>query len=268
MARIRTVKPEFFLHEGLFDLEQETGLPMRIAYQGLWCQADKEGRFPWQPRKLKTQICPYDDIDFSRVLDALATRGFLIKYACGTDNESTVLGAIPSFKVHQFINNKEPESTLPAFDANGCTVITCTREAREADASGTRSYKERKGKEGNGKGRNTPKAPKGANVYSPAFDSFWEAYPRKAGKERAYKAWKKAGKQIKERQAVETNTAIEIMLVAAREFSESPVGRGDYCPHPSSWLNGGHYNDDRAEWHRVKETKQDKPAEFRFGDDE
>ena len=29
MGRIRTVKPEFFKHEVLHDLEQETGLPIK-----------------------------------------------------------------------------------------------------------------------------------------------------------------------------------------------------------------------------------------------
>ena len=31
MSRIRTVKPELFKHEELFDLERETGLPIRIS---------------------------------------------------------------------------------------------------------------------------------------------------------------------------------------------------------------------------------------------
>ena len=68
--RIRTVKPEFFTHEGLFELEKETGLPIRVAFAGLWCAADREGRFKWEPRRLGVQILPYDQVDFSRVLDA------------------------------------------------------------------------------------------------------------------------------------------------------------------------------------------------------
>src|ERR1035438_7461939 len=77
MQRIRTVKPEFFQHEGLFDLEMQVGLPVRLAFVGLWTCCDREGRFPWRPRKLKTDILPYDDLDFAAVLDALAGGGFL-----------------------------------------------------------------------------------------------------------------------------------------------------------------------------------------------
>lgn len=80
-VRIRTIKPEFFLHVGLFQAEKESGLPLRVAFAGLWGAADREGRFKWEPMKLKVQILPYDDVDFSRVLDALSTRGFLVRYA-------------------------------------------------------------------------------------------------------------------------------------------------------------------------------------------
>jgi hypothetical protein len=54
--RIRTIKPELFRHEGLFDLEIETKLPIRVAWMGLFTCSDREGRFPWRPRVLKTMI--------------------------------------------------------------------------------------------------------------------------------------------------------------------------------------------------------------------
>ena len=47
MARIRTIKPGFFRHGDLFDAEQETGLPIRVAYAGLWTACDRKGRFVW-----------------------------------------------------------------------------------------------------------------------------------------------------------------------------------------------------------------------------
>ena len=149
--RIRSIKPEFFLHEGLFNLEKETKLPCRLAFIGLWCAADREGRFKWEPRRLGIQIMPYDSIDFSRVLDALTTRGFVVKYACGADE----FGVIPSFLKHQIINNREKESFLPAPPE--------TLENEHLDASGTRearvvkvekdslSGREGKGREGKGK---------------------------------------------------------------------------------------------------------------------
>ena len=55
-------------------------MPIRVAFAGLWTRCDREGRFQWRPRQLKVQILPYDNADFARVLDALATRGFIVKY--------------------------------------------------------------------------------------------------------------------------------------------------------------------------------------------
>lgn len=166
--RIRTIKPPFFLHEGIFDAETETGLPLRLAFIGLWCAADREGRFKWSPRRLKTEILPYDEVDFSRVLDALTTRGFIVRYACptrenGVDGDQLIgeYGVIPSFKKHQVINHKEKPSELPKpsyecsnVDADNCNKTTYTRGPRVPDACLTRglprAHEEGKGREGKG----------------------------------------------------------------------------------------------------------------------
>jgi hypothetical protein len=131
MARIRTVKPETFEHEVLFDAEKETGLPLRVAWIGLWTQCDRRGRFLWRPRQLKANILPYDDLDFERVLDALWTHGFLVKYA----SDGNTYGCIPTWDKHQFINNKEKESELPEPTTETLVLIeksnaSVTREGR------------------------------------------------------------------------------------------------------------------------------------------
>ena len=112
--RIRTIKPEFFLHEQLFSLEESTTLPVRLAYIGLWCIADREGRFKWEPRKIGVQILPYDGSDFAAIMNALASAGFLRRY--GPNGE---FGVIPSFPKHQCINQREAKSTLPAPVSDG-----------------------------------------------------------------------------------------------------------------------------------------------------
>lgn len=150
MGRIRTVKPELFKHEELFDLEKETGLPIRTAFMGLFTCCDKEGRFKWRPRALKLDILPYDDVDFSRVLDALMTRGFVVKYVVGEE----FFGFIPTFSKHQVINNRESDSELPAPEESLYVSTTSTREARVPDAMGTplkHAQGEGKGKEGKGR---------------------------------------------------------------------------------------------------------------------
>ncbi len=158
--RIRTVKPEFFQHEELFDAERETGLPLRIAYAGLWCYADREGRFKWRPRTLCLGILPYDGHDFSRVLDALAARGWVVHYA----SDGAEYGWLPTFLTHQVVNNRERDSVIPEYDPSTCELVTSTRASRVDDACptplvhalGERKGTERKGTEGNGPGAAKP----------------------------------------------------------------------------------------------------------------
>lgn len=152
MGRIRTVKPELFKHEELFDLEQSTGLPIRVAFIGLFTCCDREGRFKWRPRTLKLDVLPHDSVDFSRVLDALAARGFIRKYV----SDSEEFGVIPTFHKHQVINNRETESDIPEPEESSYISMTSTREARVDDATGTRlvhAQVEGKGKEGKGRGK-------------------------------------------------------------------------------------------------------------------
>lgn len=145
MARIRTVKPELFRHEALYEAEIKTGLPLRLAYIGLFTACDREGRFKWKPRALKLDVLPYDQIDFSRVLDALVTHGFLVKY----EFEGDEFGCIPTWSQHQVINNRESISLLPSLEES----TTCTSEPRVDYASitplvRTQGEGEGKGKEG------------------------------------------------------------------------------------------------------------------------
>ena len=134
MGRIRTIKPDFFKHEGLYDAEVEEGLPLRIAFAGLWTVCDREGRFEWRPRKLKTDVLPYDDVDFSRVLHALTTRGFVVRYT----HEGRDYGVVPSFSAHQVINNREKPSEIPSPDEVIENNEETTRQPRVDDASSTR----------------------------------------------------------------------------------------------------------------------------------
>lgn len=158
-GRIRTIKPEAFLDEDLWDLETETGLPIFRAFVGIWTQADREGRFEWRPRALKAAILPYWDGDFSRVLDALTTRRFLVRYA----HQGRVYGAVRTFKQHQIVNNRESDSELPSpeeSDGDSGDFDACgTREPREGHAD----IAERNGTEGNNSmsesGTPTPEQP-------------------------------------------------------------------------------------------------------------
>lgn len=109
MARIRTIKPDFFRHEELVKAEKESGLPLRLAFAGLWTVSDREGLFKWKPSEIKLDIFPYEEVDMPKILEALRYYGFIIQY----ETDGKVYGFIPTFKDHQVINNREAPSKLP-----------------------------------------------------------------------------------------------------------------------------------------------------------
>jgi hypothetical protein len=219
MARIRTVKPDFFKHEELYQLEINEKLPLRVAFVGLWCVCDREGRFKWRPNQLKLDILPYDKIDFSRVLDALATHGFIVEYVAEDENN---YGFVPTFLQHQVINNRESESVLPSpFDASS------TRDPRAL------SKNKGKGKEGKGRER------KGKELSEQAiidFNLFWDLYPKKVGKDKALESW------------LNKKPRIDDVIFTLRWQSESDnwkENNGQFIPNPATYLNQGRWQDEQ-----------------------
>ena len=153
MSRIRTIKPEIARHEGLFELERESHLPMRFVWAVLPTVCDREGRFKWRPRSLKADLLPYDDLDFGQVLDLLLTHRFLVKYRHGLE----WYGAVPTFLKHQHLNGKEPESLIPSPQGadevipHGFNGLTCdVRVTHGFPELGDWKGREGKGKEGKG----------------------------------------------------------------------------------------------------------------------
>lgn len=119
MARKRFISPEFFQHEALYDLERSTGLPIRVAFAGLWTQSDRRGIFAWRPRVLKLAILPYDEVDFERVLDALYREGFIEAYTV----DGKPYGIILSFARWQsFHRDERPSDAPPPPEHGGGTV--------------------------------------------------------------------------------------------------------------------------------------------------
>lgn len=166
MARIRTVKPELFRHKKLYQLERETGLPLRVAWIALFTVADRDGRFRWDPEVLKLDTLPFDknpdgtDLDFSRVLDALWTRGFIEKYVC----EGEEYGFIPTWKAHQVINNRESSSKLPKPTDNS------VKKARVGHAWFTRHELAQGEEEGKGREKEGEEEGVEANTTAPELE--------------------------------------------------------------------------------------------------
>jgi hypothetical protein len=64
MARIRTVKPEFWSSAQIMECSTNT----RLMFIGMWNFADDAGRMPLSPKTIKAQVFPSDDITSEDVL--------------------------------------------------------------------------------------------------------------------------------------------------------------------------------------------------------
>ncbi len=201
MARIRCIKPEFFTSADILSL---TPLA-RLFYISLWCEADREGRLRWDTQTLKFRYVPKDDCNIDELAQELVSQGLIEVY----EVDGKLFSQILSFQSHQIINNRESPSTLPP---------------RVKVASPRVKAEGKEGREGKGK--------------EPAsFDSFWQAYPKKAGKADAEKSWGK----------LDPDDALQNrILKAVATASKSPdwtKENGQFIPHPATWLNGRRWED-------------------------
>ena len=105
MARLRTIKPGFFLDEDLAECQPLA----RLLFAGLWCIADREGRLEDRPRRIKVEVLPYDDCDCDALLGELEAHGFIVRYEAAGSRYIVV----PTFARHQNPHCKEAASTIP-----------------------------------------------------------------------------------------------------------------------------------------------------------
>ena len=215
MARIRTIKPEFFTSEDIVSLSPLA----RILYIALWCEADKEGRMNWKPRTFKMRYIPADDCSVDDLCSEIVDAGLVVLYGKG-------LAYIPAFRTHQHINPRETESILPSpeeFDAS------TTRQPRVNNASVTHREEGKERKE-----RNTRAASCDTDM---AFQAFWIAFPNKKAKQDAFKAWSK----LKPCDALQASILKAIEIQGQGEDWRKEGGR--FIPHPATWLNGRRWED-------------------------
>lgn len=120
MARIRTIKPEFFTSGDIVKLSPLS----RLFYVSLWCEADREGRLKWDLDTLKMRYLPADDCDLAALADELIARELIILY----EVDGKRYAEIPTFALHQVINNRESESVLPPRVKVACTHVSGERK--------------------------------------------------------------------------------------------------------------------------------------------
>jgi hypothetical protein len=67
MARIRTIKPEFWVDDQIVELD----FVARLLFIGLWNFVDDEGYIEFKPKRIKMQVFPADALDITGLLQSL-----------------------------------------------------------------------------------------------------------------------------------------------------------------------------------------------------
>lgn len=105
MARQRMLHPGFFTDA---DLAECTPLA-RILFEGLWVEADREGRLEDEPRELKVKLLPYDTCSVASLIDELERIGAVVRY----EVDGRRLLWLPKFLKYQHPHQRESPSELP-----------------------------------------------------------------------------------------------------------------------------------------------------------
>jgi hypothetical protein len=156
MSRIRNVKPDFFRHEGLQDLERlNAGKYPMFVFEGIWTKCDLNGIFEWRLRRLKLDILPFLDFDMEETLQILETTGYVKKY----EIEGKEYGVVPTFLKHQKISKGEKDNMnifpLPPKNSKPLENHPQTYSEPTQEGSETPEYGVRKSEFGNSENGNS-----------------------------------------------------------------------------------------------------------------
>lgn len=124
MARIRTIKPDFWTDDKL----TECSMSARLLFIGLLNFADDNGNLARSAKKIKMQVFPADAVDCEPMLQELMAQGALIEYSV---NEEKFLH-IKGFRKHQVINRPTSSGIpQPSFMDDSVSNHGALQEGRE-----------------------------------------------------------------------------------------------------------------------------------------
>jgi len=240
MARIRTIKPEFWLHPVMARLDFD----VQLLALGMLTMADDHGYFNADPAVIRGTVAPFreDLASVSRGLQRLIEVGWV---TVKTHPEMGPMGWVCNWSKHQKVDHPSASKMAPYFLASN------SRESRESLAleqgtgnreqgttTPTPSGQAKKAKRGSAAGSilNTPEA-------LSMFQQAWQAHPRRkdsAGDLRP------AGNQAKGAACIQSRLGEGItwpeVLDVEREYLNHPdVKKGFAQNFEVFWGDNGHW---------------------------
>lgn len=199
MGRIRSIKPEFFLHEELGQCSAHA----RLLAIAMLTMADCEGRFRWIDMQVHGSVFPWEaEVNVRALLGELLS----VHYCSHAEIDGKEYVEVENFKKHQRLSGKEAQakSSLPSIK----DLQTKNKEGSRGEAPSSSLSLLGTGEQGNS--NKTPHSPPRGGVngkrrlsypedYPPEFVEVRDAYPRREGGDpnplalKAYRALVKDG---------------------------------------------------------------------------
>lgn len=236
--RIRSTKPEFWRSRTVSSVPWDA----RLVLKGLESYVDDNGVGKDDLALIVGDVFPRDMVanprdTLARVSEAISDlhqAGLVWRY----EVDGRALIYISSWEEIQRID-KPGKGRLPrpdgTFDFRESVIRESVASPREGLAPGTGEQGNRGTGEKNSSSPATPPTPTPPPTpTSTDFDTFWEQYPRKVGKQAAAKAYTKARRTVPAAK----------LLLAARKFAADPNREQTFTPHPATWLNEGRWDDE------------------------
>lgn len=141
MARIRSIKPEFWTSEQVADCSPTA----RLLFIGLWTFCDDQGVHPASSKRIKMEVFPADPFTIEQIdgfIDELLQAGLLTEFA--VDNEDYY--AVTGWK-HQKIEKPTNKYPAPPSKAKIADQSPTTRQPVAEPSAPERKGEERRGED-------------------------------------------------------------------------------------------------------------------------
>lgn len=190
-----------------------------VLFYRLIVNCDDFGRFDGRTAVIKNRLFPLkENLTLKNVeaaINKLARVGLITPYESG----GKPFLFLPTWNEHQSVRAKRSKFPEPEIICNQLQAdeSKCPRNPIQSESNLIRNPN-----------------PNAREARCADFDRFWDAYPRKEGKQKARAAFEKA------------DVSIDVLLEAIDRQKRTNQWRkdnGQFIPHPATWLNGKRWED-------------------------
>ena len=239
MARNRIIKKEAYCDNKLIELE----IPQRFMFIGMTNFADDEGIHLNNPKVLKAEIFPADDIKVSYIEKTLLK---MVDLGLIQFNEGRTLYRIINWKLHQKINRPYP-SKYDFVEENSDDSMSIHKPFND-DSLPNKKNKNKNKKKNNNK----------ENKQKLCFFEFWDIYPRKIGKMVAKRHF---NSKLKDHSVEEIIEGTKKWCDYWKNIDIEKI----FIPHPTTFLSQERFMDLPDEIESVVEYRLDSTGNFYLG---